>query len=99
MNIKFPLINYLFNVQNEEGKMTKTESEMKEKLQRYEVIEKMIKDKKIKKMRKEDKNKIFNYFNDQNNKSILLEIFGKDAYEFILKASIDYINQNKRRKI
>lgn len=50
-------------------------------------------------MRKEDKNKIFNYFNDQNNKSILLEIFGKDAYEFILKASIDYINQNKRRKI
>ena len=98
LNIKFPLINYLFNVQNEEGKMTKTESEMKEKLQRYEVIEKMIKDKKIKKMRKEDKNKIFNYFNDQNNKSILLEIFGKDAYEFILKASIDYINQNKKKK-
>ena len=97
MNNKFPLINYLFNIQNDEGKMIKTESEVKEKIQRYESIEKMIKNKKIKKMRKEDKNKIFNYFYDQNNKSILLEIFKLDIYEFILKASIDYINQNKNK--
>ena len=75
MNNQFPLINYLFNLQNEEGKMIKTESEVNEKIKRYEAIEKMIKDKKIKKMRKEDKNKIFNYFSDENNKPILLEIF------------------------
>ena len=99
MNIKFPLINYLFNIQNDEGKTIKTESELKEKLQRYEAIETMIKDKKIKKMRKEDKNKIFNYFNDENNKTILLGIFELDVYEFILKASIDYINQNKKKNL
>ena len=98
-NIQFPLINYLFNLQNEEGKMIKTESEVNEKFKRYEAIEKMIKDKKIKKMRKEDKNKIFNYFSDENNKSILLEIFELDVYEFILKASIDYINQNKKKNL
>ena len=81
MNIKFPLINYLFNIQNDEGKTIKAESEVEEKFKRYEAIEKMIKDKKIKKMRKEDKNKIFKYFNDENNKTILLGIFELDVYE------------------
>jgi hypothetical protein len=99
MNIRFSLINCLFNIQNEEGKMIKTELEVKEKIQKYEQIEMNIKNKKIKKMRKDDKNKIFNYFSDQNNKSKLLEIFDLDAYEFILKANIDYINQNKKKNL
>jgi len=98
-NIRFPLINYLYNVQNEEGAMIKNEIEVKEKYLKYESIEKMIKDKKLKKMRKEDKKKIFEFFNDQNNKTILLEIFKSDAYEFCLKASIDYINQNKKKQL
>ena len=99
MNKQFPLINYLFNLQNEEEKMIKTESEVDKKFKIYEEIEKMIKNKKIKKVRKDIKNKIFNYFIDENNKSILLEIFELDAYEFILKASIDYINQNKKKNL
>ena len=99
MNIRFSLINCLFNIQNEEGKMIKTELEVKKKIQKYEQIEMNIKNKKIKKMRKDDKNKIFNYFSDQNNKSKLLEIFDLDAYEFILKANIDYINQNKKKNL
>jgi len=66
-NIRFPLINYLYNIQNEEGVMIKSKSEVKEKCQRYDSIEKIIIDKKLKKMRKEDKMKIFDFFNDQNN--------------------------------
>ena len=99
MNIRFPLINYLFNIRNEKGKMIKTELEVNEELKRYELIEKKIKQKKIKEMKKDVKNKIFNYFLAQNNKSKLLEIFDLEVYEFILKASADYINQNKIKKI
>ena len=99
MNIRFPLINFIFNIQNEEGKMIKTELEVKEKLKRYELIEMMIKNKRIKKMRGVDKNKIFNYFNDKNNKSNLLEIFDLEVYEFILKSSMDYINQIKNKNL
>ena len=69
MNIRFPLINYLFNIRNEKEKMIKTELEVNEELKRYELIEKKIKQKKIKEMKKDVKNKIFNYFLAQNNKS------------------------------
>jgi len=99
MNIRFPLINYLFNIRNEKGKIIKTELEVNEELKRYELIEKKIKQKKIKEMKKDVKNKIFNYFLAQNNKSKLLEIFDLEVYEFILKASADYTNQNKIKKI
>ena len=97
MNIRFPLINDLFKVKSEEGKMIKPELEVKEEFQRYELIEMMIKNKEIKNMRRDDRNKIFNYFNDQKNKSVLLEIFDLDIYEFILKEYFDYINQNKKK--
>ena len=98
MNIRFPLINYLFNVQNEEGKMI-TELQVAEKVKRFETIEKMINDKKIKKMRKEEKNKIFSYFSDENNKSKLIEIFGSESYDFILKASSDNANKSKKKNL
>ena len=99
MNIKFPLINYLFGIQNENGKITKKELEMKNILNKFEKIEKMIRDKKIKKIRKEDKIKIFNYFSEPINKPILIKIFDLEIYEFILKASTEYINQNKKNKL
>ena len=99
MNIKFPLINYIFNIQNENGKMMKTESEIKNILNKYEKIEKMIRDKKIKKIRKEDKKKIFNYFSETNNKQILVKIFDLETYEFILGASAKYLNQNKKNNV
>ena len=99
MNLKFPLINYLFNIQNENGKILKNESEIKNILYKYETIEKMIRDKKIKKMRKEDKNKIFNFFCEPNNKPILLKIFDLEKYEFILNASTLYLNQNKKNNL
>ena len=99
MNLKFPLINYLFNIQNENGKILKNESEIKNILYKYETIEKMIRDKKIKKMRKEDKNKIFNFFCEPNNKPVLLKIFDLEKYEFILNASTLYLNQNKKNNL
>ena len=99
MNIKFPLINYLFNIQNENGKIVKNEFKIKNILNKYEKIEKMIRDMKIKKMRREDKNKIFNFFCEPNNKPVLLKIFDLEKYEFILKESTKYLNQNKKNNL
>jgi hypothetical protein len=58
----------------------------------------MIQDKKIKKMRKDDKLLLSKYFINNNNKDSLLKIFGRDSYDFFLKESIKFNEEEKEEK-
>ena len=75
----------------------KRKNHLKEEKEFYEVVEswkkfeKMISDKKIKKMRNDDRKILMEYFNDENNKVLLLKIFTKESYEF-------FKNQNGENK-
>ena len=57
-------------------------------IKKWEQLENFIKDKKYKKLRKDDKEILINFFNDNNNKDVLLKIFTEDEYE-------RFINDNK----
>jgi len=94
MNIKVPIIKYLFiyNENNINGKNENNinEYELNKYIKNWEIIENMIKDKKFKKLRKNIKILLINYFNDINNKNILLNIFTKDEYNLFIKENIKY---------
>ena len=89
-NLRAPIINYLYKEKNK-GE-NKTEEKFNKVVLLYENLEKMISDKKIKKMNKHMKLLLLNYFNDINNKEILLKIFNQDTYEF-------FINLNNNTKV
>ena len=94
MNIRKPIINYLLNVKLKDEKFyNKVEFEKILNTFEWENLEKMIKDKKIKNMRKDLKNALIHYFNDINNKEILLQIFDKDVIEFFIQKTKEK-NQN-----
>ena len=79
MNIRLGIINsiYEFKFKNEEKK----EVNMKECISIWPDIEKSIKDKKLKKLKKDIKGILIKYFNDENNKNILLRIFKEDEID------------------
>ena len=79
MNDRFNIINYLYNSKNTTN--AKNEHEMNQIIQKWNKLEKMIIDKKIKKMRADDKKLLIEYFDDENNKDLLIKIFGEDSYE------------------
>ena len=58
--------------------------ELKEYFEEWMNIEKMIKDKNVKGIDKNTKKKIFNYFNNEMNKQIILNIFIENEYENIM---------------
>ena len=66
MNDRFNIINYIFN--SKYAGNGKTEENFKKSVSAWDNYEKIIQDKKIKKLRKEDKQLLFIYFNDNNNK-------------------------------
>ena len=83
MNLRYPIINYLY-IMNNKG-INKTEEKFNNEIKNWEEIEKMIKDHKIKKFIKINRNIMLNYFLDKNNKEILLKVFNLNDYEFFIK--------------
>ena len=91
-NDRFSIINYIYNITNNDNNIQKSEDEIKKDVESWEVLEKMIKDKKIKKIKKDNKEKLFNYFNEENEKNII-KIFDENIYDFIMKEKTDYYNE------
>ena len=81
MNIKYPIIEFLLLKNNKE----KTEEELQKILKSYNEAEKLIKDKKKKKMPQKIKKHLLEYFNNINNREILIKIFEKDQIDNFLK--------------
>ena len=61
------------------------ETIMNEYIIKWDELEKIINDKKLKKMKKNHKKILTKYFNDNNNKEILLKIFKQDDIDFFLQ--------------
>jgi len=73
MNIRFPLIDIMFKYSREKT--------MDKAIGAWEKYEDMINRGKFVKMNKTLKSKLIEYFNDEKNKDILIEIFGNNIYE------------------
>ena len=97
MEIKFPVIKYLFDLKRLTDNIPVNENEFKNCIEGWEKIEQMIKTKKIKKMSKNNKIPLINYFHDINNKEIILKIFGQDSYDYFIKENSKLLDVNKYR--
>ena len=96
-NERFPIIEFLFS---KEKNKEKTEEELKKILKSYNEAEKLIKDKKVKKFPQKIKKHLLEYFNNINNREILIKIFEKDEIDDFLKTSkISDENINKLKEI
>ena len=78
MNLKAPFVR-LF------GNLNDNEKEIHSTLERWKIIEKMIKDKKYEIINGDNRKKIINFFKNKNNKEIIIKIFNKDIYGFFIE--------------
>ncbi len=90
-NKRFPIINYLFEIKNI------TEKEMCNYVNEWEKLELLIKKNSSQEIDKNIKTKIVKYFDNKDNKNILLNIFQENDYKpFIekIKKEINEIEDN-----
>ena len=85
-NIDLGFIKYLFDTNFKEEKTEKNFNLMVEK---WEIMKKIINDKKRNKMRADDRLVFIKYFNDINNKEFLFQIFNEESRAFLS----DYLNE------
>ena len=93
MNDRFDIVEYIFKENNKN--IEKNETEINKIYQNWIGLEKQIKDQKTKKMPNNYKLLLGIYFNDENNKKLLLKIFKENEYEKFKKES----NEKKKKKI
>ena len=95
-NIHLGFINSLFNTYFKEEE-ERTEDNFKLMVEKWEVMQKIIKDKKRNKMRADDCLVFIKYFNDINNKETFFKIFNEESRNFIydyLKQKIDIYSKS-----
>ena len=80
MNKRFQIILYMFK--NEYN--FKIESEIGKAIKKWEIIEKIVINKKIKKLKKQYKESLNNFFLNEKNKESLLKIFDKETIDFYI---------------
>mgnify|MGYP002624380048 CR=1 FL=1 len=88
-NSRLPLILYLFDIKLDQEKLNLSEENINKFFEKYESLEKMIKDRKYEKMNLDFKDKLLDYFMDESHEQILNNIFKKEDYK-------DFINANKK---
>ena len=89
MNLRFPLIDIMFK-NSREKKLDKA-------IEAWDKYEDMIKRSAYAKMNKTLKSKLIEYFNDENNKERLIEIFGNANYEHF--KNINNIISKEKKKL
>ena len=92
MNDRINVIEYIFKEDNKN--IEKDEETFSKFVVIWQSYEKQIADKKIKRMPKNAKLLLGKYFNDKNNKKILLKIFDENIYNFFKD---EYKNQDKKK--
>ena len=86
-NARTPLIYYLLE---KDELNDNDEDDINECIMKWDELEKAIKNKKIKKMRRDYKEMLKNYFNNNYNKNILLNIFSKNEYKYFINEVNEY---------
>ena len=92
LNLRSSLINYILEKDELDNN---DEDDINECIIKWDELEKAIKYKKIKKMKSGYKEILKNYFNNNDNKKILLNIFTEDEYNYF----INEVNVNVYPKI
>ena len=101
LNKRISIIKYLFNSEDNNYNLQKRENDLNHYIDEWELVEKMIKEKRYKKIKRNTKIKLINYFIDIKNNNILLSIFQKDEYKLFIKENIQYLdskNYNEENK-
>ena len=99
MNERLPIINYYFTMEKNIKKENVSEEEFIKFGKNWETLEDGIKKKKIKKFRKTDKIILYKYFNDINNRKILLNIFDEENINFFIEQCKNILDKNQNKKI
>ena len=92
MNIRYPLIYKIYENNNDTN--NKNEKKFTESKNSWKKYEDMIRRKKFSKLPLSIDETLFKYFNDDNNKNRLLEIFKEDEYQYFK----DEKNHPKKKK-
>ena len=79
MNVRLPIIKFLINSKQLDD--IKNENEVKQNIEIWTSLEKMIKSNKVKEIQKDTKIILEKYFKDDKNKPILLQIFTQDELD------------------
>ena len=95
MNIKFPIIKYILYLKIKYENFNPTEEDLNKSIQIWDKLENIIKKKKIKKIIKTFRIALTNFFNDINNKELLLQIFKQDDLNFFIKTNIKLLEKDK----
>ena len=91
-NDRFPIIKFLFY--EKKNKKIESEEDLKKNINTWFQIEKSINGKNYKKIKKSNKEYLSEYFNDKNNRKILLNIFNEDIIDYFIKQNIKKENKN-----
>ena len=92
MNERFPIIKFLFY--EKKNKKIESEEDLNKNTNTWYQIEKSINGKNYKKIKKSNKEYLSEYFNDKNNREILLNIFNEDIIDYFIKQNIKKENKN-----
>jgi hypothetical protein len=93
MNYRFPIIKCLNNISQ------KTETELNIYIDNWKKYERIIKEKKYTSIDKDIRKDLVEFFNNENNKNILLNIFTKEEYTSFIKNNIQYLEKNSLSRI
>ena len=99
INEREPIINYLFNMRIKNENIQNNEEELNACINMWNNLEKLINDRKVKKIKKDIKLYLLNYFNDKNNKNILLKIFTEDICEYFIQENSHLLNNINNKEI
>ena len=82
----FPLMQIVLKITIDDINLN--ENEINSIIKKWEPLKKLIEEKKFKKIK--NKKEIYKYFQDSNNKILLIELFGEDNYNYYQKLDINY---------
>ena len=94
MNNRFPIIKYLNNISQQ-----KTETELNVYRDNWEKYEIFIKKKKYVNIDKDTKKNLVKYFNNENNKNNLLNIFTEEEYKLFIKNNSQLLEENPSSRV
>ena len=102
---KIPIIKYLYENDNKsKKKKKKTEKGMKEVINNWNNLEKLIRDQKTLKIKADKRKLIYNFIiKDEENKNIFLQIFDEKIYEYFINKyesleQKNIIHEDKKQK-
>ena len=102
INKRSPIIKYIYNIKKQNNNIQR-EILLTNCIEFLESLEDKINNKSLNKMEKNDIKIIYNFFKDEKNKKLLLQIFKEDKYDLFIKEIISfndekYDNNNQKDK-